>query len=498
MTDETWTANTHAKSLATLTTATELRVVDDPSGIPTSKKTNLGAVAAALQIVPTANKYASGASDHGALSAGYYDTSWLLAGGGNANAPEYCLFAGVHAGQLKTAGGDCVYIGPGAGANDVMGWDATAVGSEALRDWTGLGTYGSAYGVGNSAYGKRAMSDGTHLVGNSAFGDSALERAEYLYQCTASGYGAFAMLGTNALHSTDAAAWQSADYSACGYNTAYGYGSGLALTYGSGNTFIGHSAGSSGSQIDGVVNSTAIGYGSYTTASNQIALGNASTTETLLLAGKLTLPGALSFTGGGTLVAGGAENRIKLGADSDSPVAHTLGISCVNYGVSNTAGADFNFFGSRGTGTGAGGNHVFYVAPAGASGSNQNALVEAFRIRSDKVCVTGSHLYIASGFNIGVYGRGQITADSAGVFRLLDWNGTSCVGIKFGLATNAFPYLKLSGANLQVRLADDSAFSGIQGKLTTETAYTATPQTCSGYLTMYDSSGTPYKVLVAA
>jgi hypothetical protein len=70
--------------------------------------------------------------------------------------------------------------------------------------------------------------------------------------------------------------------------------------------------------------------------------------------------------------------------------------------------------------------------------------------------------------------------------------------LKFGGVSASFPALKRSAAALQVRLADDSAFAVIQGKLTTDAAYTATVQTSTGYITLYDSTGTAYKVLVAA
>lgn len=54
--------------------------------------------------------------------------------------------------------------------------------------------------------------------------------------------------------------------------------------------------------------------------------------------------------------------------------------------------------------------------------------------------------------------------------------------------------LKRSSAALQVRLADDSAFALIQGKHQTDTAYTAGVTTATGYLVLYDSTGTAYKV----
>ena len=65
--------------------------------------------------------------------------------------------------------------------------------------------------------------------------------------------------------------------------------------------------------------------------------------------------------------------------------------------------------------------------------------------------------------------------------------------------TAAFPGLKrstvaLQTTYLQARLADDSAFTNIQGKLTTDTAYTATTVVATGYITLYDSTGTAYRV----
>lgn len=60
--------------------------------------------------------------------------------------------------------------------------------------------------------------------------------------------------------------------------------------------------------------------------------------------------------------------------------------------------------------------------------------------------------------------------------------------------TNAYPALKRSSTTLQIRLADDSAFASVQGKLTTDTAYAAGSVTATGYITLYDSTGTAYRV----
>jgi hypothetical protein len=64
----------------------------------------------------------------------------------------------------------------------------------------------------------------------------------------------------------------------------------------------------------------------------------------------------------------------------------------------------------------------------------------------------------------------------------------------FGGITSSFPAIKRSATTLQTRLADDTGFASIQGRLTTETAYTAGAPTAAGYLVLYDSNGTAYKV----
>ena len=65
---------------------------------------------------------------------------------------------------------------------------------------------------------------------------------------------------------------------------------------------------------------------------------------------------------------------LQLGrADAAAPVAQTLQVQSVVAGTTNTAGTDWSFYGSKGTGTGAGGSLKFYTSPAGSTGSAQNA-----------------------------------------------------------------------------------------------------------------------------
>lgn len=77
--------------------------------------------------------------------------------------------------------------------------------------------------------------------------------------------------------------------------------------------------------------------------------------------------------------------------DAAAPVAQTLSVQNVVAGTSNTAGASLTVDGSQGTGTGAGGDIIFKVAPAGSTGSAQNALVTALHIfGADGGAATGS------------------------------------------------------------------------------------------------------------
>lgn len=69
--------------------------------------------------------------------------------------------------------------------------------------------------------------------------------------------------------------------------------------------------------------------------------------------------------------------------DAASPSAQTLSVQNVVAGTSNTPGVTWTFTGSRGTGTGAGGDIVFQTAAPGSSGTSQNTLATNFTIKGD-------------------------------------------------------------------------------------------------------------------
>lgn len=97
-----------------------------------------------------------------------------------------------------------------------------------------------------------------------------------------------------------------------------------------------------------------------------------------------------------------------------------------------------------------------------------------------------------------VLGSGTVTmySNTSGVLQLSSGIGIGAGfdRLQFGGTTTSFPAIKRSTTSLQVRLADDTGFTNIQGKLTTDTAYTAGALVATGYITIYDSTGTAYRV----
>jgi hypothetical protein len=101
-------------------------------------------------------------------------------------------------------------------------------------------------------------------------------------------------------------------------------------------------------------------------------------------------------------------------ADAAAPVAQTLGVQNVVAGTTNAAGANFTITGSQGTGTGAGGSILFQTAPAGSTGTTQNALATAMTIAGTGNVGIGttaptSALQVASGNICATSGPGGIS-----------------------------------------------------------------------------------------
>ena len=108
-----------------------------------------------------------------------------------------------------------------------------------------------------------------------------------------------------------------------------------------------------------------------------------------------------------------AAASLQLGnADAAAPVAQTIGPQSVVAGTSNTAGQNLTVRGSQGTGTGVGGDIIFQVAPAGTTGTAQNALAQALRIYNDKTVFAGAGFTVATLPTAGTVGRRAYVTDA--------------------------------------------------------------------------------------
>jgi hypothetical protein len=151
-------------------------------------------------------------------------------------------------------------------------------------------------------------------------------------------------------------------------------------------------------------------------------------------------------------------------ADAAAPVAQTLSVQSVVAGTSNIAGANLTITGSQGTGTGAGGSIIFQVAPAGSSGTAQNALSTALTIDSTRLATFAAGVTVGQGSLIRFGARSVIDSSGGGdgLIRLMNAALNDFSRLMFGGATSSFPALKRSSASLIVRLADDTANAALE------------------------------------
>jgi len=139
--------------------------------------------------------------------------------------------------------------------------------------------------------------------------------------------------------------------------------------------------------------------------------------------GENIVSGTLTVNNNGILSSPSSATFHLGAADAASPVAQTLGVQNVVGGTTNTAGTNFTINGSQGTGTGAGGSILFQTAPAGGTGSTQNALATAMTITS----------------------AGHVGIGTATPANVLDVNGSLAVGTYAGTAAGASNELIVSG-----------------------------------------------------
>lgn len=123
-------------------------------------------------------------------------------------------------------------------------------------------------------------------------------------------------------------------------------------------------------------------------------------------------------TPGGILTSNAAGQFNLGGLDQAAPVAQVIQGQSVVAGTSNTAGTQLAINGSKGTGTGTGGNIIFQTAPGSGSSSTQNALTATLAINTGNqaVVVGGLSTITAAGSQTPSFQVKQANQASAGIF----------------------------------------------------------------------------------
>jgi hypothetical protein len=225
-----------------------------------------------------------------------------------------------------------------------------------------------------------------------------------------------------------------------------------------------------------------------------------------LSSGSLIAWGSGSVASASDLILGrAAAASLQLGAaDAGAAVAQTLGVQSVVAGTSNTAGTNFTIKGSAGTGTGAGGSIIFQVAPAGGSGTAQNAFSTALTIDSNRNVTFGgfavlgsyiqpSYVRLSDGANdVRIYRAAN------GVMTLYNAAENDFNRIQFGGTTSSFPALKRNSTALETKLADDSAYAPHAMQYLDVTDGITAPASATGRARIYvDTADGDLKVIFA-
>ena len=181
---------------------------------------------------------------------------------------------------------------------------------------------------------------------------------------------------------------------------------------------------------------------------------------------------------------------LQLGAaDATTPVAQTFSVQSVVAGTSNTAGANFTMAGSRGTGTGAGGSIIFQVAPAGTTGTAQNALSTALTIDSTlKATFTGT---ASAPQVINPNNALTATANAATVpitSRITTVTNSSAATLTITMTTAG----SVDGQMVMVRVLDFSAVAQTLTWVNTENSTVTVPTTSNGSTTLPLTVGFQY------
>lgn len=234
----------------------------------------INVAAAAISII-NSNIINAGKYMYTPLSSGTSNISLGYLSGSSITTGKYNTLYGDSTGKQITTGGSNTCVGNGSGYSLTVGIGNTGIGESS--------NYAITSGNNNTSVGRQSgnsITTGTNNVNVGYKSGSAITTGSNNANV---GYGSGQLLSTGST------------------NTNMGYLSGYNITTGSSNTNIGREAGYSASQKIDAQNSTALGYGAYTTADNQVVIGNANVTEFQFGRGLSSLtPTELSYLDGVT------------------------------------------------------------------------------------------------------------------------------------------------------------------------------------------------------
>jgi hypothetical protein len=205
--------------------------------------------------------------------------------------------------SVNTTGGFIYY---GSARSGMLDTQTTAFGLSALEVNAGLrntafgfkamnitttGSYNTAVGYAalilnttgqyNSALGMDALHSNTSGFYNTAIGEDTLWNNTSGFNNT--GLGSLSLRANTTGESNTGVGYGSLQFGTTGFNnTGMGTAAGRNVVTGSFNTFLGYAAGYDAAQKQNVINSMALGQGTFTTKDNQVVIGNSSVVETLL------------------------------------------------------------------------------------------------------------------------------------------------------------------------------------------------------------------------
>lgn len=256
--------------------------------------------------------------------------------------------------------------------------------SFALRDDGWLFRNGSAYSVSSTTSNANTtwgISTGNNISGgtaNTLIGYTAGQGLTAANSVTMVGaYPSVATANGTGTSAFGSAALQNATGT---YNTGIGTSAGRANTSGQFNLYIGAYAdvNDSSTTLSNLTGNYNIVMGGIDGTSSTAFVGGNAFSSVWAVHGVGTTSNQIVFGGG---ISSTYYTDFYLGAGVTNTTVRDITIHATSGSGSNIAGANLKYAVGQGTGTGIAGDHIFYMAPIGSSGSSLNALVETFKIK---------------------------------------------------------------------------------------------------------------------